>query len=232
MKVRHWGHAALEIHIADQHILVDPGNFADPRVAQLSGLTAIIITHQHPDHVDPERLAALVRANPEAVIIAEPDAAHMIREHKDFSASREAGAQATELAAGRQRPLGVVTVEAVGGRHAIIHPDIPRIGNTGFVLSAPGEPRFGITGDSLEPVQQFHGIDALAFAITAPWSKMSETIDFLRAVRPVLALPVHDAVASPQGRGIFMKQATAHAPAETEVREWPDDDRTIELTFI
>src|SRR5690625_5844656 len=76
---------------------------------------------------------------------------------------------------------------AVGGHHANSHPDIPRVGNIGLVLSAGDGPRLGVTGDSLEPLQEFHGIDALAFAVVAPWSKMAETIDFLRAVGPKLA---------------------------------------------
>src|SRR5699024_1399354 len=81
----------------------------------------------------------------------------------------------------------------------------------------------GITGDSLEPVPEFRGIDVLAFAVVAPWSKMAETIDFLRAVAPVLALPVHDAIASDVGRPIFLRQYTDLAPAGTHVRAGPGD---------
>ena len=59
--------------------------------------------------------------------------------------------------------------------------------------------------------------------MVAPWSKMAETIDFLRAVGPRLALPVHDAVASDVGRPIYLRQATNLAPEGTEVRDWPAD---------
>ena len=97
------------------------------------------------------------------------------------------------------------------------------MGNSGLVISAGAEPRLGVTGDSLEPVAQFHGIDVLAFAVVAPWSKMAETIDFLREVKPVLALPVHDAIASGVGRPIFLRQSTNLAPEGTEVRDWPAD---------
>ena len=115
-----------------------------------------------------------------------------------------------------------LTVRGVGGRHAVIHPDIPRVGNCGYVVSAEGEPRLGITGDSLEVIEEFRGIDALAFAVVAPWSKMSETIDFLREVAPILALPVHDGIASGNGRPIFLKQSTDLAPEATEVRDGPE----------
>src|SRR5699024_7866386 len=87
-----------------------------------------------------------------------------------------------------------------------------------------------VTGDSLEPLQEFHGIDALAFAVVAPWSKMAETIDFLRAVGPKLALPVHDAVASDVGRPIYLRQATTLAPEGTQARAWTED-RLVEITW-
>ena len=67
----------------------------------------------------------------------------------------------------------------------------------------------------------------LAFAVVAPWSKMEETIDFLRDVKPRLALPVHDAIASPYGRPIFFNQSKNFAPKETEVRDWPEDDVVV-----
>lgn len=227
MQIRHWGHAALEIHLADQHIVVDPGTLADPDIADVQNVDAILITHQHPDHVDPDLLARIAAAHPSAELITEPQLAAQIREDEQFAAVREAGMNAVELAAGAERDLGAVRLRAVGGQHAIIHPDIPLVGNTGFVLEADGQPRIGITGDSLEPVEEFHGIDVLAFAVTAPWSKMSETIDFLRAVRPRLALPVHDGVVSSAGRGIYLHQSAALSGDDVEVRDWPESDRTV-----
>src|SRR5699024_11092648 len=142
---------------------------------------------------------------PDAEVIAERESAEILtRTDPDGGAGTEGPVLERErvipLAAGeshRFAPVGphpALQIRAVGGRHAIIHPDIPRVGNCGIVLAAEDGPRLGITGDSLEPVSEFHGIDALAFAVVAPWSKMSETIDFLRAVGPRLALPVHDGV--------------------------------------
>jgi hypothetical protein len=40
----------------------------------------------------------------------------------------------------------------------------------------------------------------------APWLKVSEPIDYLRAVRPKVAVPVHDQVLSDAGRSIFYRQ--------------------------
>ena len=242
MKIRHLVHSCLLVETAGRRLLVDPGGFSADAVRglgaeELASLDAVVITHQHPDHVDPALLGEVLTAASDAEVIAEPETARMLTaaDASDGGVGEGSGGplvaqeRVIPLAAGeahRFTPVGdrpPLRLEAVGGRHAIIHPDIPRIGNCGIVLSAGDGPRLGITGDSLEPVPEFHGIDVLAFAVTAPWSKMSETIEFLRAVGPRLALPVHDAVASDLGRPIYLRQATNLAPEGTEVRDWPED---------
>ena len=238
MKIRHLVHSCLLVEVAGRRLLVDPGSFSTRAVRELgaeplAGLDAVLITHQHADHVDPGLLAEVLRAAPDAEVIAEPETARLLTGTAPDGDEGDRPVlerdRVIPLAAGESHlftPVGAhppLQVQAVGGRHAIIHPDIPRVGNCGIVLAAGDGPRLGITGDSLEPVTEFHGIDVLAFAVTAPWSKMSETIDFLRAVGPRLALPVHDGVASGPGRAIYLRQSTALAPEGTEVRDWPAD---------
>lgn len=242
MKIRHLVHSCLLVEVAGRRLMIDPGGFSTEGVRSLSAdvlgaIDVVAITHQHPDHVDPELLTEILRASPGAVVIAEPETAEMLagNDSDGDSAPVVTRDRLVPLPAGSSHEFPAVDgheplrIAAVGGRHAIIHPDIPRVGNSGLVISAGGGQRLGVTGDSLDPVQEFHGIDALAFAVVAPWSKMSETIDFLRAVRPRLALPVHDAVASEQGRAIYMRQSMQLAPEGTEVRDWPEPERVVEL---
>ncbi|ASK65133.1 Zn-dependent hydrolase [Brachybacterium avium] len=233
MKIHHLVHSCLLVEIAGRRLLVDPGGFSTEAVRGLdaellSGLDAVLITHQHPDHLDRALLQEVLDRAGGAEVIAEPETAALLAEPAGDAAAIPAQ-RLLALAAGDTHELPAVPgeqavrLEAVGGQHAVIHPDIPRVGNSGLVLSAGDGPRLGITGDSLEPVPQFRGIDVLAFAVVAPWSKIGETIDFLRAVGPVLALPVHDAIASDAGRPIFLRQSTNLAPEGTEVRDWPAD---------
>ena len=239
MRIRHLVHSCLLVEVAARRVLIDPGLFSVDAVRAVEGpIDLVAITHQHADHVQRALLAEVLERHPGALVLAEPETVALLAEADAgpmgegpvIPAERMRALPAGEFhelpAVGCRAPLRVT---AAGGAHAVIHPDIPRVGNTALILSAGDGPRLGVTGDSLEPLAEFQGIDVLAFAVVAPWSKMSETIEFLRAVRPRLALPVHDAVASVGGRAIYVRQATALAAEGTEVRDWVDPERSIEL---
>src|SRR5690625_4981238 len=192
MKIRHLVHSCLLVETAGRTILIDPGGFSGQAVRDLptdvlTGIDIIAVTHQHPDHLDPVLLADLLAASPQAVVIAEPETAAQLGETSpeergagdgDAVADPPVGlGQLMPLAAGAAHEFDAVggnaplRIAAVGGHHAIIHPDIPRVGNIGLVLSAGDGPRLGVTGGSLEPPQEFHGIDSLALVGIAPRSR-------------------------------------------------------------
>lgn len=228
MDITHFGHSAVLLDYSrpsGARVLIDPGAFSCPEVADLTELDAILVTHQHPDHVAPERFAHLAEANPSALLLVEPQTAELLSADNHTAHLSE---RLDVLHPGDPVAVGPLTISAAGGAHAIIHPDIPAVGNLAIIIEADGSPTFAHTGDSLVPHPELLGIDVLAYPAVAPWSKMQDTIDFLRITKPTLALPVHDAVASAQGRAIYLKQATDLAPEGTEVRDWPED-RKISL---
>ncbi len=108
-------------------------------------------------------------------------------------------------------------MRAVGGLHALIHPDVPRIGNIGLVVSASGEPVLYHPGDSYgTPVED---VDVLALPVNAPWAASRETVEFLRAVHPSVALPVHDGLLSAAGRRVYLGNVTRLLPEGTRLHD-------------
>lgn len=180
-------------------ILIDPGNFSDGW-HDLTDLDAILVTHSHPDHLDPEEVPRLVAANPSAKVLVEPSILDA------GTAGNLPGLGAEPLAAGDQTALGDVLISAVGGLHAEIHRDIPRIGNVGFVLTSEGQPTFFHPGDSYAAVPS--GVDVLAMPGYGPWAAMKETVDFVRAVGALEGFAIHDELLSDRGRGLVRNRIT------------------------
>lgn len=203
MRLTHLGHACLLVEIADQRVLIDPGTLA-AGWEDLRDLDAIVVTHQHPDHLDPERVPALVRGNPDAAWYVEAQARELVEVPGSVA-----------FVGGDEVSVGDVTLRGVGEQHAVINEHIPRIGNTGVVLSVDGEPTVFHPGDAYdaEPGQ----VDVLALPLNAPWCASKETIAFVRRIGPRYAVPVHDALLSPAGRGIYLGHARDFSLDRTEV---------------
>ena len=210
MRLAHFTHSCLLAEIDGTKVLFDPGGFSHG-FEGLTGLDAILITHQHPDHVDKERLAALVDANPGAALYADPQT------------TAQLGDPWTALRSGEIREVGSIQITGGGGRHAVIHPDLPVVDNTVYLLGTKERPAQLVhPGDSLWV--PYVPVEVLAIPAVAPWMRVSEAVDYLRAVRPRLAVPIHEAVASEAGVGIYYSRLTEMAPDGTEFRVLPRED--------
>lgn len=194
MKITHLGHSAVLVETAGARVLLDPGNLSNGWHG-LTDLDAILITHLHPDHLDPEHVPTLVKANPQARVMVEPSIIGLIAEGKLPHIG-----PADPIDPGEQTAIGDMLIEAVGGHHAIIHRDIPQIGNVGYVLRSEGQPTLFHPGDSLEVAPR--GVDVLAVPLYGPWAAMKETIDFVRAVAAMEAFPIHDGLVNERGFGL------------------------------
>lgn len=189
MELTHFGHSCLLAEFGVARVLFDPGTFSHG-FEGITGLSAILITHQHPDHADPNRLPALVQANPGAALYADPQTAAQL------------GGAWRAVHVGDEFSVGGLSVRGAGGRHAVIHPEIPVIDNISYLIGDADHPaRLMHPGDALfvpdEPVE------VLATPAAAPWMKISEAVDYLRAVAPRHAVPIHQGIITPDARGIF-----------------------------
>jgi len=195
VQITRFGHAAVLVEVAGQRILIDPGVFCGPDVFGLEGLDAIVVTHQHRDHLDVDRVDGLLARNPDAVLLSDPETAEQVDR---FTGHTD----------GDVTTIGDVTIRGAGTTHAEILPSIPRVTNTGVLVEAPGEPTLFHPGDSYATAPQ--NVDILAAPLWAPWAKISETVDFVQRVAPRVAFPIHDAGVAPLAYGIYWGHLATH----------------------
>ena len=54
MRITKFGHACVRLETGDHTIVLDPGVFTEPEA--VDGATAVLITHEHPDHYSADHL--------------------------------------------------------------------------------------------------------------------------------------------------------------------------------
>ncbi|PVG82593.1 MBL fold metallo-hydrolase [Nocardioides gansuensis] len=187
MRITKFGHACVRFEHGDAAVVVDPGVYTDP--AALAGATAVLITHEHPDHYHPDHLRSV-----DVPVWTIGAVADRLREDAPDVAER-----VTVVAPGERFEAGL-PVTAVGELHAVIHPEFPRFHNSGYLLEL-GDVRAYHPGDALTPPGT--DVDLLCLPVSAPWLKASEAIDFARDVGAPRNLAIHDRIYSEAGLGII-----------------------------
>lgn len=183
MQLTKFTHSCVRLDDGDRSLVLDPGSFSEVEAA-LDGAAAVLITHEHPDHLDPERLRAAAQHDPRLRIWAPAGVAATLG---------DLGEQVVAVALGESFDAAGFDIKTFGGQHALIHPSVPVIANLGYLVDdAVYHP-----GDSLivPPVP----IKTLLAPIHAPWSKTAEVIDFVVAVRAAHVYQIHDGLLNELG---------------------------------
>jgi L-ascorbate metabolism protein UlaG (beta-lactamase superfamily) len=183
MRLTKYSHACLRIERDGAVLVIDPGTFTEPEA--LDGVDAVLITHEHVDHLDADKLADALAKRPSVTV----------HTHADVAGKLDALAGAvTTVESGESFSAAGFGVRAYGGWHALIHPDVPRVVNLGFLVDeAVYHP-----GDSFDVPEGAH-VDTLFVPVSGPWLKLSESVDFVRAVAPRRAYALHDFLLSDAG---------------------------------
>jgi len=188
MEITHYGHACVHVEIPDgdgnsRRILFDPGSYSQG-FEEVRDLDLILITHPHPDHLDMGRLPLLLLDNPEAAVVVGRQSAAVLAEAGQLDALKP---RIQVVAPGDALPVCGLGVQVVGGRHACIHPELPSSENLGFIVNDV----LLHPGDGFDEIDR--QIDVLLLPIGGPWMKIGEGIDYVRAVAPNVAIPIHQA---------------------------------------
>jgi len=157
-------------------ILTDPGAWTTAQ-NDVRTIDAVLITHEHPDHLHLDSLKEVLRNNPQAVVFTNVGVAKILEKE---------GIAFQLLEHTQTAQIKGVSLEGHGEKHADIYPTVPSVVNTGYLIAG----RFFYPGDALyvpgRPVK------ILALPVAGPWVKIAEVIEYAKSVHPQLCFPVHD----------------------------------------
>ncbi len=183
MRLTKYSHSCVRFDDGTSSIVIDPGVLSEATEA-LDGADAVLITHEHPDHLDAGALRSAAAANPQLRIWAPRGVAESLA---------DLGDQVSAAAPGETFEAAGFSIETFGGQHALIHPTVPIVANVCYLVNGT----VFHPGDSLivptKPVQ------TLFVPIHAPWSKVAEVIDFVVSVRAAQAFQIHDGLLNETG---------------------------------
>ena len=123
MRIIKCTHSCVRLEEAGRVLVIDPGIWSEP--GALFGADAVLITHEHADHVDTVRLAGI------GVPVFAPENADLpgLDQVRAFDVVR--------LSPGDEFDAAGFRVTAFGGRHASVYAGQPACANLGYLV----EPR-------------------------------------------------------------------------------------------
>ncbi|MBN1171392.1 MAG: MBL fold metallo-hydrolase, partial [Micromonosporaceae bacterium] len=187
MRIRRFSHSCVRVEESGAVLVIDPGTWSE--VAAVDGADAILITHEHPDHLDVAKIADALSKRPECTVHAHPAVAGQLAEF---------GTAVHEIVPGGSCTAAGFAIRACGGLHAEIHPELPRVANLGFFIEPGGIYHPGDSFDLPEGVE----VATLFVPVAGTWLRMTDCVDFVRRARPKRAFPLHDALLSEAGNTI------------------------------
>lgn len=210
MKLTKYQHACFVVEKDGLSVVVDPGAFTHDFIMP-KHVAAVFITHNHPDHCDPQLVVSILREHPNAVLLAhESILGEFSNEHTQ------------SVSSGETVETDGFTLQFTGGSHESIDTSLPTPPNLGVII----DDQLYYPGDSffIPP----HQIKQLALPVSAPWLKTSESLNFLRAIKPQFIFPTHDAILSTEGHSL-VDRITSNVAEQLGARYERINNKTIEF---
>lgn len=183
MKLTKYIHSCVLLEEGGELLLIDPGSFTflqGVRVELFKDVQTILLTHNHPDHIDPDAIRTIVSMG-NARIVANGQIKEALTDQgimADFC---------TDLKYSTEH----FSIEAFPADHEpILAEAVPQ--NYAYLINR----KVLATGDSFAPhLANVGDVQVLLLPITAPWCTELEVFDFAKAVAAKRVVPVHDGYA-------------------------------------
>ncbi len=194
MQVVKYTHSCVRLQAPGGALVIDPGGFSGAAELEraLTGVDAVLVTHEHPDHLDAPVLTRLLSERPDLRVWGPSPVAQLLAA-EGGEAARD---RVTVVRPGDDFAAGGMSVRTHGGQHALIHPSVPVVPNNAYLVD----------GEVLHPGDSFTvppvPVRTLLLALHAPWSKVAEVLDHLVAVRPDTVHAIHDGLLNDRGRQV------------------------------
>jgi len=185
MKLTKFEHSCFVLEENGERLVVDPGEFSMSLNAAIPGVTAVVVTHVHSDHIDVKKIKQILKQNPSAQLFTTAETA---ASHPELPC--------IAVVAGDTRDVGQFHLEFFGGQHAVIYPDKPVFENVGIVINES----VAYPGDSF--VDPGKPVTVLLAPAAAPWLKIKEAVDYITAANAENIIPTHDAILSLEGKDL------------------------------
>ncbi|HEY3881657.1 MAG TPA: MBL fold metallo-hydrolase [Trebonia sp.] len=187
MKLTKHEHACVVVEKDGASIVIDPGSFSPGAAEIIAGADAVLLTHEHMDHVNEAAINEALTARSDLRVYAPAALSGVFADR---------AGQFTAVSAGDALDLASFSITVHGSQHAVIHPDIPVIANVGYLIDGtvyhPGDAYFVPEAE----------VPVLLVPTSGPWMKIAEAADFVRAVRPQQIVQIHELLLS--DIGLFM----------------------------
>jgi len=189
-------HSCVRLDDGDRAMVIDPGIYSQADTA-LDGVGAVLVTHEHVDHLDAAAVLAVAERRPDLRVWC-PES---VRGQLD-----RLGERVTVVTAGEEFTAHGFTVRAFGGQHALIHSSVPVVANLAYLV----EGSVYHPGDSFTVPEV--AVETLLLPVHAPWSKIAEVLDFVIGVRARRVHQIHDGLLN--GRGIELLEGHVNRVAQ------------------
>lgn len=177
MKIKKLGHCCFVAEPVDGvRIMTDPGMFSTLQNEE-KNISAILITHEHSDHLHIDSLKKVLENNPQAIVITNTSVGKIL--------DSESIAY-TKVEEGEKYNLNGVEILGFGNLHAEIYNNYGQVQNTGYMIDSLCYP-----GDSFYSYVD-RKVDILALPVCGPWLKSKDAIQYAINMRPRIVFPVHD----------------------------------------